>query len=51
MIRHTLIKVLFVLLLTIASTVGAGVVAEEMGMSVTPQVYACGSGGHNGGGC
>ncbi len=43
-------KLFFVVLLTLAATVGSGILAEQIGLSLTPAVYAC-SGSGSGGGC
>lgn len=51
MIRNLMIKIIFVLVLTVTSAVSAIVVTKDMGWSMTPQVYACGSGGGSDGGC
>ena len=47
--KKLLVQLIFALVLTVAATVGSGVVAEKMGVDVGAIVYACGQGG--GGGC
>lgn len=42
-------KLVVAVALTIAVITSSGVVAEQVGLDVTPSVYACG--GNNGGGC
>ncbi|MBV7333013.1 hypothetical protein KFU94_33250 [Chloroflexi bacterium TSY] len=50
MISNNIQKLIVAVALTLALTVGSGVVAEEMGLEVAPQVFACSS-GTTGGGC
>ncbi|MEZ4863494.1 MAG: hypothetical protein R3C14_19400 [Caldilineaceae bacterium] len=47
--KKLLVQLIFALVLTIAATVGSGVVAEQTGIDVGSTVYACGTAG--GGGC
>ena len=35
----------------LAAVTGSGIVADELGLSVTTPAHACQSGGHAGGGC
>ena len=44
-----LTKLFFVALLALFATFGSGIVAQQVGLSLTPAVYACG--GTGGGGC
>ena len=48
-IKKNIAKFVVAVALTIATMIGSGVVAEQVGLDVTPSVYACG--GANGGGC
>lgn len=50
MITKNLTKLMIAVALTLAVTLGSGIAAEEMGMSITPVVYACNASG-GGGGC
>ena len=49
MITKNLTKLMIAVALTLAVTLGSGIAAEEMGISITPVVSACGHAG--GGGC
>jgi hypothetical protein len=49
MFKKRLIAIITALALTVAVAGASGVVADSMGLSVTPQAHACG--GNNGGGC
>lgn len=42
-------KLFFIALLALFATFGSGVVAEQIGLPLTPALYACGNSG--GGGC
>ncbi|MEZ4865991.1 MAG: hypothetical protein R3C14_32045 [Caldilineaceae bacterium] len=42
-------KLCVAIVLTLALTLGSGIVAEQIGLTLTPTVYACGNSG--GGGC
>jgi len=42
-------KLFFAVMLTLAITMGSGIITEQTGLSLTPAVYACGNSG--GGGC
>lgn len=44
-----LTKLLFITLLALFATFGSGILAEQVGLSITPSIYACSSTG--GGGC
>lgn len=48
-ISTSVAKLVVAVALTIATIVGSGVVAEQVGLDVTPSVYACAA--SNGGGC
>lgn len=48
-IKKHVAKFIIATVLTVAMTVGMGVVAAQIGLSLTPAVYACGTAG--GGGC
>ena len=43
-------KLFFAVALTLAITLGSGIVTDQIGLSITPSVYACQHGG-GGGGC
>lgn len=49
MLRQTIAKFVFAIVFTFALTLGAGIVADQLGLPVTQTAYACG--GSNGGGC
>ena len=49
MTTKNIAKLIIAVALTVATIAGSGVVAEQVGLDVTPSVYACGSAG--GGGC
>ena len=51
MITKNITKFIVAIALTLAVTFGSGIVAEEIGVSVTPTVHACVSSGTSGGGC
>ncbi|MEM7128020.1 MAG: hypothetical protein AAF702_16920 [Chloroflexota bacterium] len=50
MISKNITKIVVAVALTLAVTLGSGVVADEIGFEITPSVSAC-SGGTTGGGC
>lgn len=45
----TITKLFFAVVLTLAITMGSGIITEQAGLSPAPAVYACGNSG--GGGC
>ncbi|MBV7337998.1 hypothetical protein KFU94_59180 [Chloroflexi bacterium TSY] len=47
--KNLIAKFVVAVALTIATITASGVVAEQVGLDVTPNVYACSAG--NGGGC
>lgn len=49
MITKRIAKFVVAVALTLATVVGSGVVAEQIGLDVGAVAYACG--GNNGGGC
>lgn len=49
MLKKRIIAVITAIALTVAAVGGAAVVADSLGLPVTPQVQACNS--PNGGGC
>jgi hypothetical protein len=51
MLKQRLIKVVVGLALLAAVAGSSGVVADSLGLSVTPQVHACNNVGSSGGGC
>lgn len=50
MITKNITKLLFAILLTLFLTIGSGIVANQIGLSITPSAYAC-TGSGSGGGC
>ena len=48
-VAKSVAKFVVAVALTIAVITGSGVVAEQVGLDITPSVYACSNGG--GGGC
>ena len=51
MLKKRLIAVVAGLALLAAVTGSSGIMADALGLAVTPQAYACNSGGSAGGGC
>lgn len=49
MIHQTITKAVLAIVFTLVLTFGAGLIADQIGVSMTQPAYACGS--HNGGGC
>lgn len=49
MITKHIAKFVVAVALTLATLIGSGVVAEQIGLDVGSVIYACG--GNNGGGC
>lgn len=49
MMRQTITKFVLAVVFTFALTLGAGIVADQIGFSLTQPAYACNS--NNGGGC
>jgi len=49
MFKKRLIAIITALVLAVAIAGASGVVADSIGLSVTPQAHACG--GNSGGGC
>ena len=47
--RYTMTKVVLAVVFTLALTLGAGLIAEQSGLSTAQPAYACS--GNNGGGC
>lgn len=50
MFKHHLLAVIMAVALILAATGTAGLVADALGLPMTPQAYACGGGG-SGGNC
>ncbi|MEM7129818.1 MAG: hypothetical protein AAF702_26025 [Chloroflexota bacterium] len=50
MTTKNLAKFIVAVVLTLSVALGSGIVAEEIGVSVTPSLYAC-TGHGGGGGC
>ena len=50
MFKKNVVKLIVAVALTLAVTVGSGVVAEQVGLSVVPQAHACVDQGSTGGG-
>lgn len=44
-------KLIVAVVITLAITIGSGIVADEMGLSVTPTAHACTHGSGGGGEC
>lgn len=51
MLKKRLIAVITGIALLLAVAGVSGVVADSLGFSVTPAIYACPTGGSSGGGC
>ena len=49
MLRQTIAKFVLAVVFTFALTLGAGIVADQIGFSTAQPAYACGTA--NGGGC
>ena len=49
--KQRLLKVMVGLALVLTLAGASGIVTDSLGLSTTPQVYACGIGGGSGGGC
>ena len=51
MLKERLIAVLLGVVMMVAVLGATGIVADELGLAVTPQVQACSGGGTSGGSC
>lgn len=51
MLKQQVIKIIVALALVAAVTGASGIVADTLGLSVTPQTFACPSSSGSGGGC
>lgn len=50
MITKSITKLLFAIVLMLSMTIGSGIIANQIGLPITPPLYAC-SGAGGGGGC
>ena len=51
MLKNYVAKIVIGFAFVVALTTGGGIVAEEMGMTITSEAHACESPGSSGGGC